>query len=328
MGRKRRSEDAWMPPRVYRGKSKFELRPRTGGYVVLCGLDADRSTVWAAYHQITAAPDPTTFGGLLTAYLGSPQFAKLAEQTKRAYQRYAGQLRQVFGAMLSDEIEPADIRAWMDVREEAKSGVLANRELALLGAVFRWGYERGKCRVRPTIGVSRFSEKARDRVVEPSELEDFATHASPRLRAYLAMKMATGLRQGELMQLNSRALMNDDGLLIGDPSKGGRRRIIDWSPALLAARSAILDLEPQGRTYVWPAAGGGKLTQAGFQVEWQRTMKKFVSAGGRRFHEHDLRAAAVDGLDLDHAQRLLGHQRVSTTSRHYRRRPERVKPAK
>lgn len=317
-----------MPPRVYAGRSKYELRPRGGGCVKLCALDADRSTVWKEYHKAIAEPDPESFDTMLTAYLASPQFDKLAKQTQRAYLRYSDQLRKVFGKMRSNDIDPADVREWMDARGEAKGPFVANREMALLGSAFRWGYERGKCNVRPTIGVARFHENARDRIVEPEELVAFAVHASPRLRAYLALRMTTPLRQGELLALPLRALTHELGIYLEDPSKGGQARIIKWSAAQLAARDAVLALEPTARTYVWPATGGGRLTQAGFQVEWQRTMRKFVAAGGERFHEHDLRAAAVDDLTLEHAQRLLGHRRSSTTRNHYKRRPDLVEPAK
>ncbi len=328
MGRNRKPEDAWLPKRVYRGRSKYEYRPRTGGCIPLCPLDADRATVWQAYHRATAEPGPGSFKALRDAYFASPKFAKLAEETRRAYLRYSDQLLSVFGDMLADDIEPADVRAWLDARGEAKSEVLANRELALLGAIFKWGYERGKCKRRPTIGVERFSEAPRTRVVEPDEVLAFAAHAGPRLRAYLALKESTGLRQGEILALPLRALTQPDGLHVEHPSKRGQKRIIEWSPALEAARDAILALEPAARTYTWPAAGGGKLTQAGFQVEWQRTMRKHVDAGGERFHEHDLRAAAVDELPLEHAQALLGHLSAKTTRRHYKRRPTMVKPAK
>lgn len=328
MGRRRKPENSWLPPDVYVGRSKFEYRPKDGSRIPLCPLDSDRAMVWREHDRVSSPPDPHSFDVMLTAYMTSPQFAGLARETQKAYTRYAVQLRAVFGEQRSNEIEPHDVRQWLDTRGAAKSGALANRELSLLGAAFRWGYERGKCKVRPTLGVRRFTETPRDRIVEPDELVAFSTHASPRLRAYLTLRMATGLRQGELLALPLRALTNEEGLLVDDPSKRGQRRIIEWSPFLLAARDAVLALPPVARTYVWPATGGGKLTQAGFQVEWQRTMKKYVTAGGERFHEHDLRAAAVDELDLQHAQRLLGHQRVSTTSRHYRRRPERVKPAK
>ena len=338
VGRKRKPEDSWMPPYVYRGKSKFEYRPNKHSCITLCPLTADRSAVWQAYHKASAAEDPTTFGGLLTAYLASLEFSKLGEHTRRAYTRYADQLRKVFGLMFSDEIEPADIRRWLDVRAQAKSETLANREFALMGSVFRWGRERGKCAGRPTLDVRRFVEEPRDRVVEADELAAFATHCSERLRAYLALRMVTPLRQGEIIDLPIQALrqvrapLDDDdpgvGLPVESPSKRGRRRIFDWSPALQAAVEAVLRLEPRIRPYTWPASGGARMTQNALQNDWKRAMKKHIAAGGAPFREHDLRAAAVDELDLLHAQLVLGHQSIKTTRRHYRRRPERVKPAR
>lgn len=328
MGRNRKPGDDWLPLRVYRGRSAFEYRPKGGKCVRLCGLDADHETVRAAWRTATAAPDPASFAALLAEYLDSPRFADLARETRRAYARYADQLRAVFGHMKSNSITAPHVRQWMDARGTARSQVLANREMAMLGAVFRWGYERGRCAGSPTVGVRRFVERPRDRIVTEAELEAFAAHASPRLRAYLLFRMATGLRQGEVLALPLRALTQPDGVHVDAPSKGGKRRIIEWSPALELARDAILALPPVARTYTWPARGGTRLTQAGFQVEWQRAMTRFVASGGERFHEHDLRAAAVQELTIEHAQGLLGHQRAATTVRHYRRGPERVKPAR
>lgn len=64
------------------------------------------------------------------------------------------------------------------------------------------------------------------------------------------------------------------------------------------------------------------LTQHGFQSEWSRAMSRFVAAGGVRFHEHDLRAAATEKMALEHARLALGHQREATTRNHYRRLPQ------
>jgi len=327
VGRARKS-DSGLPARVYAGRSAYEYRPREGGCIRLAPLAATPEEVHRAYALISTKPVRKGFAGLITDYKDSADFKKLAEQTKRAYVRYATQLIAVFGHMEPDDIEPRHIREWLDARAAGKSAVVANREFAMMGAVVRWGYERGRIATRPTIGVRRFVEQPRTRVVTADELEAFAAHAGPRLRAYLALRMATGLRQGELLALPLRALTQPDGLHVENPSKRGQRRIIEWSPALQTACDAVLHLEPRLRPFAWPAAGGGKLTQAGFQVEWQRVMRKHVEAGGERFHEHDLRAAAVEELDLDHAQRLLGHQRQATTARHYRRTPEKVKPAR
>lgn len=52
MGRIRK-KDAWLPSRVYRGKSAYEWHPKSGGCVRLCGLGAT---------QETRAPSAIIFG--------------------------------------------------------------------------------------------------------------------------------------------------------------------------------------------------------------------------------------------------------------------------
>ena len=45
---RKKTEDNWMPPRVYRGRSAFEFKPRKGGTLRLCNLDASPAQVWTA----------------------------------------------------------------------------------------------------------------------------------------------------------------------------------------------------------------------------------------------------------------------------------------
>lgn len=341
MGRKRKPGFDWLPPRVYPGRSQFELRPRDMSTIKLCAISSDRATVWRRYQEeltrLEAEPDPGLFASLLNDYLASREFEKLAEETQRAYGRYAEQLRAVFGDMPTNDIEPVDIREWLDARAAAKSETLANREFAMLGSVFRWGRERGRCAGRPTKDVRRFSEQPRDRDVTEAELAAFRAHCGPRLNAYLDLRMATGLRQGEVLlgvpisALRAvRAPLNDDdpgvGLPFDKPSKNGLKRPYKWSPGLQKAADAILALEPRDRTYTWPAARGGKLTQDGFANEWKRAMKRYRAAGGEPFREHDLRASAVADLTDEHAQLVLGHRNIGTTRRSYKRRPRPVEP--
>jgi len=255
VGRKRKPGFDWLPPRVYVGKAQFELRPRDMSTINLCVLTSERSTVWKRYHEemarLAAQPDPGLFGTLLTDYMASREFEKLADETRRAYERYAVQLRGVFGHMPTNDIEPVDIREWLDARAAAKSETLANREFAMLGSVFRWGRERGRCAGRPTKDVRRFSEQPRDRDVTEAELAAFRVHCGPRLNAYLDLRMATGLRQGEVLlgvpiaALRAvRAPLNDDdpgvGLPFDKPSKNGLKRPYKWSPGLQKAADAIL----------------------------------------------------------------------------------------
>lgn len=49
-------------------------------------------------------------------------------------------------------------------------------------------------------------------------------------------------------------------------------------------------------------------------------MNKFISAGGKRFRENDLRAKVASD-DPQFATDRLGHQSPATTRKHYHRKP-------
>ena len=64
---------------------------------------------------------------------------------------------------------------------------------------------------------------------------------------------------------------------------------------------------------------------------WQRFMDRVLSETkvAERFIEHDLRAkVASDAESLERARALLSHADARTTEAIYRRKPERVKPAR
>ena len=59
-------------------------------------------------------------------------------------------------------------------------------------------------------------------------------------------------------------------------------------------------------------------------------MARFVSKGNERFHEHDIRGkTATDIGDPHEAQRLLGHDKISTTEGYIKQRgTELVQPVR
>ena len=74
---------------------------------------------------------------------------------------------------------------------------------------------------------------------------------------------------------------------------------------------------------------GTQYTSAGFDSTWKRVMVKYVSNGGLRFHEHDLRGkVATDMQDASSAKALLGHKKISMTEEYIKaRRTDVVQPA-
>ena len=78
---------------------------------------------------------------------------------------------------------------------------------------------------------------------------------------------------------------------------------------------------------LFPSRYGTQQTARGFKSAWQRAMAEYVAAGGARFWEHDIRAKSGSDAQTDaRAQDLLGHASASTTRRHYRRAPAKVRP--
>ena len=68
-------------------------------------------------------------------------------------------------------------------------------------------------------------------------------------------------------------------------------------------------------------------SKSGFAYLWRRSIDRFIKKGGIKFNEHDIRKTVANEADnLEHAQRLLGHQDAKTTSSAYRiGRPETVR---
>lgn len=79
---RKNKDDAWMPPRVYMGRSAYEFHPINGGNIRLCDKTATQAQVWAAWEAlINERPDTTTLAGLVERFLKSADFFGLAVET-------------------------------------------------------------------------------------------------------------------------------------------------------------------------------------------------------------------------------------------------------
>ena len=88
MGRNRQSAlDSWMPPRVYRGKSAYELRIKDGRCIGLADLKASKPQVIYRYDEEVKKLEVRSgsFEQLVTGYLSSPEYRKLALKTRKEY---------------------------------------------------------------------------------------------------------------------------------------------------------------------------------------------------------------------------------------------------
>ena len=124
-----------------------------------------------------------------------------------------------------------------------KSGnVTANRVHASLSAFLSWCMQEGLIDANPALGVTRYVEKSRERVLADDELCAIwnATSGPDDYSAAVRLLMFTGCRLTEIAALRWSEILDGRIVLPPNRTKNGRQHVVPLAPA---AR-AILDQRP------------------------------------------------------------------------------------
>ena len=223
-------------------------------------------------------------------------------------------LRKVFATVPVTAIKPRHAYRYRDEVTRLHGPASANRDLEVLShsqsKAVEWGYLdrnpiKGQVRKNPI--------RRRERYVEDWEVDQALIVAGPMLRAYVVVKLLTGLRRGDLLRLSVTDL-REDGVHVRT-SKTQKCLVIGWSPELRDAITVALDARPKD-TAPWVFCnrlGGCYLsangTANGFDSLWQRFMQRVIQRTKvtERFQEKDLRKKTASDMELCLATRLLGH---------------------
>ncbi|EAB1772043.1 integrase [Salmonella enterica] len=324
-GKRKNPADNILPPRVYRGKSKFEFHPATGGSINLCSLDSPVSLVWAKYEAaLKDFEEKVNLTRLINEFFESADFNKLGNETQKDYKKYSKKLIPVFGKMLPDTIKPFHIRKYMDARG-VSAPVQANREKAFLSRVFSWAYERGKVEANPCKGVRQFKEDGRDRYITDEEYNALYSVAPPVVKIAMELAYLCLARQGDVLGLKKAQLM-PEGIFIRQ-GKTVVKQIKAWSDRLSAVIEMAKNLPAKpGVTsiYVIHQVNGHRYTRDGFNSRWQQAREEAQKKYPHLlldFTFHDLKAKGVSDLkgSLQEKQKISGHKTISQTARYDRK---------
>ncbi len=293
-------------------------------------LGRNRVRALAKYGELTEAPGSLLrMGSLMDRYMKEVA-PKKAPRTYKNNLYEVRTLRAVFGRMCPEEVTPQDIYAYMDARN---APVAANREKALLSHIFSYGIRWGVLTNNPCRNVARTPEEARDRYVEDWEYEAVWKLAPQAIQCAMDLACITGLRMGDIIYLNIRDNIRNDGLYVEarkrQKNKKKKKLLFEWTPELRGVVDRCKTLRGKITSlYLICNRQGQRYTEDAFKSLWQRVIRQAVKkrAISERFTFHDLRAKA--GSDAENPTELLDHDDPRTTNRVYRRKLRRVTPTR
>lgn len=317
---RRRTKHKHLPPRLHlkRGRYYYGRNQEFVGDNL-----ADAMLAYGEREAARAGRRPITFGDLADQYAAKVIPTK-APRTREDYSDDLACLRAFFASAPLDKIEPAHVSAYRDNRwakprkgqEPRLATTRANREIALLSAVWNWGRDTGRTALpNPCEGVRRNKETGRDRYVTDEELQAVWDAADEPLQDALDLYHLTGQRVSDVLRMSLTDVR--DGCLWLRQRKTGKPLRLSLEGPLAGVLERI-----RGRTFPTSAVvtvalvrdeGGQRLTYDALDKRFRAARK----AAGVHFQLRDLRAkAATDLDDLALAQRLLGHSSRAMTE-HY-----------
>lgn len=320
---RRRTKHKHLPPRLYLRAGRYYY----GRNQAFVGDNlADAMLAYGEREAARAGRRPFTFGELGDQY-AAREIPKKAPRTREDNLDELAMLNRVFRDAPLATIEPHHVSGYRDNRmarqrkgrreEPRLATTRANREIALMSAIWNWGRDTGRTNLpNPCGGVKRNKEEGRDRYVTDEELRAVWEAADEPLRDALDLYYLTGQRVGDVLRMSLTDVR--DGCLWLRQRKTGRPLRLELAGDLAGVLERIKVRQFPENAVVTLALvrdeSGQRMTYDALSDRFQAAR---AAARVQHFQLRDLRAkAATDLGDLALAQRLLGHSSRAMTE-HY-----------
>ena len=236
-------------------------------------------------------------------------------------------LLPLFGETVLAGITPKLLAGYKTQRRIEKAApATINKELQLVRHAFNIALREWEwCRENPMHRVSMEPVRNEvDRWLTANEEEHLLASSSPWLREMIGFALHTGMRQGEILNLQWQDVDFVRGVLLVMQSKNGTRRTIPLN-------TTVYELLAAKQTTMGPLRGPVFTTPLGNELQVRYLAREFCEARNRagipdfRFHDmrHTFATRLVQrGVDLYKVQRLLGHKTSVMTQRYAHHSPE------
>lgn len=239
---------------------------------------------------------PGTIGELIQLYraIGMDH---LKPATKVDYLNILKRLEHHFGRMRLGTLRTNQCAHYLETRRrQGRGGVRANREMAVLSAVFELGLRHMHIESNPCNGIRRNTEHPKKGSLKDKAFLDVFERANEPFQDLIASAYLSGCRQTDVIAWSRTTHMKPHGIEFVE-SKTGKEHIVEWTDAFHFFVNRALER--------WPAADliflntrGDPWTTAGIASQLARLKSPWCFK--------DLRAKAQS----DSAHSVLGHGAV------------------
>ncbi|MDH5667670.1 MAG: tyrosine-type recombinase/integrase [Nitrospira sp.] len=267
-----------------------------------------------------------TFGAMMDRYLTERSVLKAPKSHLRDRQAL-NHLLPVFGEMVLAEVSPKLLAGYKAQRRiEGAAPATINKELQLVRHAFNIAMREWEwCRENPMHRVSMEPvQNEVDRWLTAKEEDALMAAASSWLREIITFALNTGMRQGEILNLQWQDVDFTRGTLMVMKSKNGTRRTIPLN-------STVYELLSAKQAATGTSCGPVFNSPLGNTLHVRFLVREFCTARDRaeipdfRFHDmrHTFATRLVQrGIDLYKVQRLMGHKTGTMTQRYAHHSPE------
>lgn len=196
----------------------------------LTRIDEGTNALLRALHELDPLR-PGTVGELINLYR-AVGMDHLKPASKKDYHNILLRLNHHFGHMPIGSLKVNHIAHFKEMRRrKGRGGVRANREVAVLSAVFELGLREMVCDFNPCRGSARNRENPKKRIVTDDEFLDVFNRANEPFQDLIAAAYLSGVRQTDLISWSRTEHLGPDGITFVQ-SKTGKQQTVKWSKAL------------------------------------------------------------------------------------------------
>ncbi len=235
---------------------------------------------------------------------------------RKTHNTYAKQFKAIFEGRYLDEIRVVDIEKYKVEQTKTSAVATVNRKLSFLRSFFNkaiaWERYQG---FNPVSKVKFLKENnTRLRFLEKEEISKLLSNSEGRLKEIITLALNTGMRKGEIFNLNWGDIDFTNRIIYLRETKSGEGREVPMNDEVCRVLKGIRR-NPRSE-YIFCYADGQRMMDIRRSF-WTALRKSDI----KNFHFHDLRHTfasqmVMSGVDLNTVRELMGHQTIEMTLRY------------